>query len=64
VLILAVVAALVAVPLVTIHRSRCERAQVRYSFVPPWDDPPAECRGHESGFEILRSELGFDDDGR
>jgi hypothetical protein len=60
VLIVAVLVALVAVPLVTIYRSRCERGQVQYSFVLPWDDPPAECRRHESGFEILRSELGLD----
>ncbi len=57
--ILAVLAALIAVPLVTVHRSKCERGTTRYSFVPPWEDPPAECRDHQSGLEMIQSELGL-----
>jgi hypothetical protein len=63
ILIVALLAVLVAIPLVTVYRStRCEgeRRSARYEFVPPWDDPPAECRRNQSGFDLIRDELGLD----
>jgi hypothetical protein len=61
VVILAVLAALVSVPLVTVYKSSdCRGRDVRYSFVAPWDEPPRDCRKNENGFELLRGELGLD----
>jgi hypothetical protein len=61
--ILVVIAILVATPLVMVYRStdcRDGGDEVRYSVVLPWDDPEVDCRKHERGFDLLRSELGLD----
>jgi hypothetical protein len=58
VVVLVVVA--VAVPLFTVYRSTCEGRERSWSFVAPWDDPPADCRNHMNGFEILKDEVGID----
>lgn len=50
----------IAVPLTTIYRSKCAGRERSWSFVAPWDDPPADCRGHQRGYEILKDELGID----
>ena len=53
---LIVIVAVVSFPLFTVYRSTCETPRAeekRYTFVPPWDDPPRDCRDHENGFEIL-----------
>jgi hypothetical protein len=63
VLILAVIGVLVAAPLVMVYRStgcRGEGDDVRYSVVAPWDDPELDCREHERGFDLIRSEVGLD----
>ena len=61
-LFLIVIVALVIGPLFLVYRSQCvengERAD-SWSIVAPWDDPPADCRGHENGFEVLTDRLGF-----
>jgi hypothetical protein len=60
VLIVALTLALVLIPLLTIYRSTCEGDSTRYSLVPPWDDPPADCREHRSGLDLLREEVGLE----
>ena len=63
---LAVVVALISIPLVTLYQSSCREGgkrkerETRYSFVLPWKDPPAECRNHKSGLDLAREELGLD----
>jgi hypothetical protein len=62
-LVVVVVIVLVAlVPLLLIFRSTCEDrddTETRYSFVAPWDDPPAECRDHQRAYEFLLDEVGL-----
>jgi len=61
-LFLLVIAALAAVPLLVVYRSQCVEDGKRvdsWSVVAPWDDPPSDCRDHESGFEVLRDEVGL-----
>ena len=62
--ILVVIVALMSLPLVTIHRSRCtedRKPVTRWSFVLPWDDPEnGDCHEHQNGFEVLREEAGLD----
>ena len=63
VIFFAIIAALIAVPLITVYKSRCRenrKDRTRYSFVLPWDDPPKECRRHQSGLEIVRDYVGLD----
>jgi hypothetical protein len=55
----AILAAVVAVPLVVIYRSHCD-GEIRYNVVPPWNDPPKECTRHQSGLDLLRKEVGID----
>lgn len=56
-----IVAAVVVLPLTTIYRSTgCEGRSVRYSFVPPWNEPPADCRDHDNGLQFIWSELSGD----
>lgn len=62
VLFIAVIAAIVAGPLFLVYRSKCREDGKRvdsWSLVAPWDDPPSDCRGHENGFEVLKSEVGL-----
>lgn len=62
VLFLAIIAALIAAPLFVVYRSKCVEEGKRvdsWSLVAPWDDPPGACRGHQSGFEVLRDEVGL-----
>lgn len=59
---IAIIVVVVAVPLVFVFRSSCpDQGGVRteYTFVPPWDDPPSDCRQHERGYEILLDEIGL-----
>ncbi len=61
-LFLLVIAVLVIAPLFLVYRSKCVEDGKRvdsWSLVAPWDDPPSECRRHESGFEVLRDEAGI-----
>ena len=61
-IILVVIAAIIVGPLFLIYRSKCVEGGKRvdsWSFVAPWDDPPSECRRHESGFEVLKDEIGL-----
>jgi hypothetical protein len=61
-LFLAVIAAIVAGPLFLVYRSKCVEDGQRvdsWSLVAPWDDPPADCRRHRTGFEVLRDEVGL-----
>jgi hypothetical protein len=61
--ILAVIGIVVAAPLVMVYRSTDCRGRgddVRYSVVAPWDDPEVDCREHERGLDLLRTELGLD----
>lgn len=60
VIVLLIVAA-IALPLAVVYRSTCPDeggAQVRWSFVPPFDEPPEECRGHQDGFQVILDEVG------
>jgi hypothetical protein len=59
-LIVALTLAVVLIPLLTIYRSTCEEKSTRYSLVAPWDDPPADCRDHRSGLDLLRKEVGLE----
>jgi hypothetical protein len=62
VVFIAVIAAIIVGPLFLIYRSRCLEDGKRvssWSLVAPWDDPPSDCRGHESGFEVLKEEVGL-----
>lgn len=62
VIFLVVAAALVATPLSVVYRSKCvENGKLvdSWSFVAPWDDPPSDCREHQSGLEVLRDEVGL-----
>jgi hypothetical protein len=61
-LILAVIAALVAVPLLSVHRAECEEGDPRYRVELPWEEgePPSGCAFDQNGWEILREELGLD----
>jgi hypothetical protein len=57
-----VIAAVIAVPLFLVYRSKCVEDGKRvdsWSFVAPWDDPPSDCRRHQNGFEVLQDELGL-----
>ena len=62
-LVVVVVIVIVAlVPLVFVFRSTCEdrgETETRYSFVPPWDDPPADCRDNQRGYDFLLEEIGL-----
>ena len=58
---LAAVVGLCSLPLFAVYQSTCGRGEnraTRYSFVPPWDDPPDECRRHRSGFRIVKDAVG------
>jgi hypothetical protein len=61
-LILALIAALVAVPLLTVHRAECEGGDPRYRAELPWEegDSPAGCDFDQNGWEVLREEVGLD----
>lgn len=57
-----VIVAVAAVPLVLVYQSNCPDGPSRateYSFVLPWNDPPAECRDHRRGFEVVTDEIGL-----
>ncbi len=61
-IVLVVIVAVAAVPLVLVYKSTCREGDEqasRYSFVPPWDDPPADCRNHRRGYELVEDELGL-----
>ena len=60
VLVVVLLAAVVALPLIFIQQSRCPGEGVSYAIVPPWDDPPAECRDHKSGLKLILEEIGLD----
>jgi hypothetical protein len=59
---LVVIAALLVAPLFVVYRSKCVENGKRvdsWDFVAPWDDPPSDCRRHQSGFEVLKDEVGL-----
>jgi hypothetical protein len=59
---LVVIVALILAPLSLVYRSECREDGKRvdsWSFVAPWDDPPSDCRNHESGFDVLKDEVGL-----
>jgi hypothetical protein len=61
-IVVAVIVVVAAVPLLVVYKSTCDgrgETETRYSFVPPWDDPPADCQNHRRGFELLRDELSL-----
>ncbi len=61
-LVLVVIVAVAAVPLLFVYKSTCKVSdgrEDRYSFVPPWDDLPSECRNHRRGIELVGDELGL-----
>ena len=58
----AAIAAVAVGPLFLVYRSKCVedgRPQDSWALVAPWDDPPSDCRGHQTGFEVLRDEVGL-----
>jgi hypothetical protein len=62
VLFLLAIAALACAPLFLVYRSKCVEAGKRvdsWNLVAPWDDPPADCRRHRNGFEVLKDEVGL-----
>ena len=62
VVFLALIAALAIAPLFLVYRSKCVENGKRvdsWSLVAPWDDPPADCRRHQNGLEVLRDEVGL-----
>ena len=62
ILILALIAPFVVAPLFVVYRSSCVDEGKRvdeWSVVAPWDDPASDCRDHETGFEVLRDEVGL-----
>ena len=59
---LVLVGALILTPLTLVYRSKCVEDGKRvdsWSFVAPWNDPPSDCRNHESGFDVLKDEVGL-----
>jgi hypothetical protein len=61
-LFLILIVALIVGPLFLVYRSKCVENGKHvdsWSFVAPWDDPPSDCRGHQTGFEVLTDRLGF-----
>ena len=60
-LILAVIGALVAVPLLSVRRAECEGDDPRYRVELPWKEgePPAGCDFDQNGWEVLREEVGL-----
>ena len=62
VIAIAVIVVIALVPLFTIYKSSCGKGAERetaYNFVLPWNDPPADCRDAESGFEIVKDAVGL-----
>ena len=59
--ILAVIAAVVALPLFSVHRAECRGGDPRYRLEAPWeeDEPPRGCDFDQNGFEVLREEVGL-----
>jgi hypothetical protein len=62
--VFALVAVAVALPLVVVHRSRCpaERSgkiQTEWSLVAPLDEVARDCRRDQTGWEVLREEVGL-----
>ena len=55
-LFLIAIVALALGPLFLVYRSQCIEDGQRvddWSLVLPWDDPPADCTRHETGFDVL-----------
>ena len=62
ILMLLLIAPLIVAPLFLVYRSKCIENGERvdsWSIVAPWDDPPSDCRGHQTGFEVLKDEVGL-----
>jgi hypothetical protein len=59
--ILAVIAVLVALPLFSVHRAECEEGDHQYRVELPWEEgePPAGCDFDQNGWEVLREEAGL-----
>ena len=60
---LAIAFALISVPLLVVYRSSCRDEggrETRWTFVPPWDDPPGDCRDHDNGFQVILDEARLD----
>ena len=58
-----VIVAIALVPLFLVYKSTCGRGDDRrteYSLVLPWNDPPADCRSNESGFDVVKDAVGLD----
>jgi hypothetical protein len=58
-----VIAVIVAIPLITVYKSKCgsgDDRETEYSFVLPWNDPSEDCRDHQNGFEIVTDAVGLD----
>ncbi|MEX2195110.1 MAG: hypothetical protein WD844_07470 [Thermoleophilaceae bacterium] len=61
-LLLALIVAVAAIPLLVVYRSECpgdDGPRTRWSFVAPFSDPPGDCRGHQSGVEVVLDEVGL-----
>jgi hypothetical protein len=63
VVFLAVIAALILIPLLTVHRARCrdhgERVTRWYFVAPGKDSARKGCRRVESGLEVLLDQVGL-----
>ncbi len=60
--VIAVILVVAVIPLLFVFRSTCQEGGERatkYSLVPPWDDPPADCRDNQRGYEFLLDEIGL-----
>ena len=62
IVVVVVILVVVAIPLLFVYRSQCPdggELATSYSVVPPWDNPPEECRNHQRGFDVLTDEIGL-----
>jgi hypothetical protein len=58
--VVGVIAVVALIPLLLVYRSTCPEGDSQvttYSFVLPWSEPPAECRNHQSGLDLVREQL-------
>ena len=61
-IVIAVIVVIAVVPLFMIYKGSCGEGgdrETTYKFVPPWDDPPKDCRDEQSGFEIVKDAVGL-----
>ncbi len=62
-IVLVVIVVIALVPLFLVYKGTCGSGQDRateYNIVLPWNDPPADCRGTQTGFDIVKEAVGLD----